>query len=43
MSTYGLSVLGADLKSLARTAQAADAAGWPISSGELSKSSDHPR
>jgi probable F420-dependent oxidoreductase len=28
MSTYGLSVLGADLKSLARTAQAADAAGF---------------
>lgn len=28
MSTYGLSVLGADLKSLAQTAQAADAAGF---------------
>ena len=28
MSTYGLSVLGADLPSLARTAQAADAAGF---------------
>ena len=28
MSTYGLSVLGADLKSLAQTAHAADAAGF---------------
>ena len=28
MSTYGLSVLGADLKSLSQTAQAADAAGF---------------
>ena len=28
MSTYGLSVLGAELKSLAQTAQAADAAGF---------------
>ena len=28
MSTYGLSVVGADLQSLAQTAQAADAAGF---------------